>query len=147
MEETVTIVQALIEKEKPAKTVTVGDQVSEDLTSHGLLPHVLIVDNKIMRKEIPPIIATCDIVVNVKNPPGTITDEAWLTIERAMADSQRAKIVVDGEEDLLTLVAILTAPENSLVFYGQPHEGVVAVKTTAEVKRRIREIVDAMKSC
>ncbi len=147
LEETVTIVQALIEKEKPAKIVTVGDRVSEDLTSYRLLPHVLIVDNKVMRKEIPPISATADIVINVKNPPGTITDEAWLAIERAMANSQRTKIVVDGEEDLLTLVAILTAPENSLVFYGQPSEGVVAVKTTVEMKQKIREIVNAMKSC
>jgi len=139
------MVKALVEKEKPAKIVSVGDQVSRDLASHNLLPDVLIVDNKIMRKEVPPFSATADQVVNVGNPPGTITDEAWQAIEKAMVDSRRTEIVVDGEEDLLTLVAILTAPENSLVFYGQPHEGVVAVKATAETKQKIRGIVEAMK--
>lgn len=145
VEETIIMVKALVEKEKPAKIVSVGDQVSRDLASHNLLPDVLIVDNKIMRKEVPPFSGTADQVVNVGNPPGTITDEAWQAIEKAMVDSRRTEIVVDGEEDLLTLVAILTAPENSLVFYGQPHEGVVAVKATVETKQKIRGIVEAMK--
>ncbi len=146
LEEIITVVRVLIEKEKPAKIVTVGDQVSQDLTNNSVLPDILIVDNKIMRKEIPPISATADKIICVKNPARTITDEAMLALEKAMADSQRTKIVVDGEEDLLTLVAILKAPENSLVFYGQPHKGVVAVKSTQEMKQKIREIIEAMKS-
>ena len=146
LEETINMLKTLIEKEKPAKIVTVGDQVSQDLTDYSLLPGVLIVDNKIMRKEIPPISATADQVINVKNPPGTITDEAWLAVEKAIADSRRTKIVVEGEEDLLTLVAILAVPQNSLVLYGQPRKGVVTVKATAEMKKRVLEIVEAMKN-
>lgn len=144
LEETITAIRTLVEKEKPPKLVTVGDQVSQDLTNNSLLPDVLIVDNKIMRKEIPPISATANKVVNVKNPAGTITDEAWRAIEKATKNTQRTKIIVDGEEDLLTLIAILTAPENSLILYGQPHEGLVAVKATKETKRKIQKIVDAM---
>jgi hypothetical protein len=145
LDETMKILETLIEKEKPAKVVTVGDRVSQDLADHHILPDVLIVDNKIMRKEIPPISATADRIVNVKNSAGTITDEAWLAIEKAMKGSRRTKIVVDGEEDLLTLVAIVTAPENSLVLYGQPRKGVVVVKATAEMKQKVQEIVKAMK--
>lgn len=145
LEETMKILETLIEKEKPAKVVTVGDRVSQDLADHHILPDVLIVDNKIMRKKISPISATADRVVNVKNPAGTITEEAWLAIEKAMEDSRRTKIVVDGEEDLLTLVAILTAPENSLVLYGQPRKGVVVVKATVEIKQKVQKIVEAMK--
>ncbi|UCB61161.1 MAG: DUF359 domain-containing protein [Candidatus Bathyarchaeota archaeon] len=139
------MVGTLIEREKPAKVITVGDRVTKDLYRHHLLPDVCIVDNRIMRKEIPPIPAFADEVMEIKNPPGTITDEAWSAIERAMENAQQTKIVVDGEEDLLTLAAILTAPETSLVLYGQPHEGVVAVKVTIEMKRKVRKIVDAMK--
>lgn len=146
LEETVSILGTLIEKEKPAKIVTVGDRVSQDLTDQSLLPDVLIIDNKVMRKEITPISATADRVVYVKNPPGTITYEAWFAVEKAIEDSQRTKIVVDGEEDLLALVAILTVPENSLVLYGQPRRGVVVVKATAEMKQQVREIVDTMES-
>ena len=74
-----------------------------------------------------------------------ITDEAWLAIEKAMEHSLRTKIVVEGEEDLLTLVAILTVPEDSLVLYGQPRKGVVVVKATAEMKQKVQEIVEEMK--
>jgi uncharacterized protein (UPF0218 family) len=146
LEETISMLKMMIEKEKPAKIVTVGDQVSQNLADHSLLPDVLIIDNKIMRKKIAPISVTADQVVNVNNPPGTITDEAWLAVEKAIADSQRTKIVVEGEEDLLALVAILAVPENSLVLYGQPRKGVVAVKATAKMKKRVQEIVEAMKN-
>lgn len=143
-EETVSAVKMFIKKENPPKIITVGDQVSKDLTDSSVAPDVLIVDNRIMRKDIPPINASADKNVRVKNPPGTITDEAWSAIEQATADSQRTKIVVDGEEDLLALVAIITAPEDSLVLYGQPRRGIVAVKTTAETRRKIRKILRAM---
>ncbi len=137
--------KTMVENKKPSKLVTVGDQVSQDLYNHHLLPDLLIVDNRIMRREIPPISATADKVVTVKNPPGTITDEARLAVEKAMNASERTKIVVDGEEDLLALVAVLTAPENSLILYGQPHEGIVVVKVSAKMKQKVRKIVEAMK--
>lgn len=145
LEEETGMLRRLIEKEKPAKIVTVGDRVSQDLADHSLQPDILIVDNRIMRRQVAPISASADEVVNLTNPPGTITDEAWLTIEKAVRSSHRTKIVVAGEEDLLALVAILTVPENSLVLYGQPHKGIVVVKATTEMKRKVREIVEAMK--
>jgi hypothetical protein len=54
--------------------------------------------------------------------------------------------VVEGEEDLLTLVAVVEAPENSLVVYGQPREGLVVVKVDEKIKKRVKEIVDSMES-
>jgi len=135
----------MVEKEKPTKIITVGDRVTQDLTSNQLFPDVLIIDNRVMRKEITPISATAENNMNVQNPPGTITDEAWQAIETAMRESRRTKITVDGEEDLLTLVAVLAAPENSLVFYGQPHEGIVAVKATVETKQKIQSMIKEMK--
>ena len=41
------------------------------------------------------------------------------------------KIVVEGEEDLATLPAILYAPPGSVVVYGQPDEGSVLVKVNS----------------
>jgi uncharacterized protein (UPF0218 family) len=140
-----TMIRAMVEREKPTKIITVGDRVTQDLTSNQLFPDVLIIDNRVMRKEITPISATAENNMNVQNPPGTITDEAWHAIETAMRESRRTKITVDGEEDLLTLVAVLAAPENSLVFYGQPHEGIVAVKATVETKQKIQNMIEEMK--
>ena len=47
---------------------------------------------------------------------------------------EKPPVVVDGEEDLLVLVAVLYAPVGGLVVYGQPGEGVVVVRVT-EAKR------------
>jgi uncharacterized protein (UPF0218 family) len=55
--------------------------------------------------------------------------------------------VVDGEEDLLTLVAVLYAPENAVVVYGQPYEGIVLVKVSPEKKAEALEFLKAMENC
>jgi uncharacterized protein (UPF0218 family) len=58
----------------------------------------------------------------------------------------RQRRLVEGEEDLLTLIAIMEAPNNSIIVYGQPYEGIVAVKVTQEKKTEISEILKAMKN-
>ena len=47
-------------------------------------------------------------------------------------------------KDLLALVAILEAPKNSLVVYGQPYEGVVVVKVDETIKEKAKKIIQAM---
>ncbi len=43
--------------------------------------------------------------VHVNNPQGTITEEAISAIKEALEKNEHTHIVVDGEEDLLTLIA------------------------------------------
>ncbi|MEA2089860.1 MAG: GTP-dependent dephospho-CoA kinase family protein [Thermoproteota archaeon] len=135
----------LTEKENPPKVISVGDVVSENMTKHKISAHVLIVDNKVMRASVPPISVKTNQTFYVKNSPGTLSDEAWLAVKKAVNQTQQTKVVVEGEEDLLALVAILCAPTGSFVVYGQPHEGIVVVKVTEEKKRGVREIVEGMK--
>jgi len=134
----------LVEKEKPSKIISVGDIVSENMAKHGISPQVMIVDNRVMREPITPIFLKADQTLHLKNPPGTLTSQAWSVMQEALKQVQRTKVVVDGEEDLLTLVAVLCAPENSLVVYGQPHEGIVVVRVTEQKSGMIRRIVEAM---
>ena len=54
------------------------------------------------------------------------------------------KIIVDGEEDLAALAAIKTAPENSIVFYGQPGEGLVKVCVDEKIKEEVQGIIKRM---
>jgi len=143
-DETMKNLKEIIEKEKPSKIISVGDAVSNSMMKNGISQQVLIVDNKVMRKPIKPIPVDADQTLHLKNPPGTLTEEAWAVIKEALGGKQRIKVLVDGEEDLLTLVAVLCAPENSLVVYGQPHEGIVAVKVTEKTREMMRRIVDAM---
>ena len=134
----------LVEKENPPMMISVGDSVSKNLTKNNMFPKLSIVDNKVMRKRIQPIALAADKTLYVKNPPGTITDEALTTIQEALEHSHRVKIVVDGEEDLLTLAAVLYASENSFVVYGQPLEGIVVVKVTEQKKKEMTEVLKAM---
>ena len=134
----------LIEKEKPTKIVSVGDVVSENMTKHGILPHLVIVDNKTMRESIKPVFIETDQTLYLKNPPGTLVDEAWTVIRGALEQKVRTKIIIDGEEDLLTLVVVLCASEGSFVVYGQPHEGIVIIRVTKRKREMVQRIVNAM---
>ena len=144
LEKTMKRLKELIEKEKPSTVISVGDVVSRSMIEYGVSLNVLIVDNKVMRKPIQPITVDADQTLYAKNPPGAITDEAWTAIRSAIEQKGQTRVMVDGEEDLLTLVAVLSAPEHALVVYGQPHVGIVVVKVTEETREKMRRIVDAM---
>jgi GTP-dependent dephospho-CoA kinase len=122
----------LVEKEKPPMIVSVGDTVSRNLHKHKLAPHLAITDNLNLRKKVQPQTFPGKRVVHVKNPMGTITQEAVLAIKEALRGPEPIQILVDGEEDLLTLIAVLYAPKNAFVVYGQPRVGMVLVKVDDE---------------
>ena len=143
-EKTMKRLKELIQKEKPSMTISVGDIVSRSMIEYGVSVNVLVVDNKVMRKPIQPITVDADQTLYANNPPGAITDEAWAAIRSAVEQKGRTRVIVDGEEDLLTLVAVLSAPEDALVVYGQPHVGIVVVKVTEETREKMCRIVDAM---
>jgi len=144
-DETVEKLTKLIEKDKPPMIISVGDVVSESLIRKNVFPDVFIVDNKVMRKSITPFSAKADIIRYVENPAGMLSDDALRVIQEVLKEKkQRTKIIVDGEEDLLTLPAVLYAPKNSLVIYGQPRKGIVAVKVTKQKKERVRQVIEAM---
>ena len=144
--ETMSRMKGIVEKEKPPKIVSVGDMISRNLHEHQINPQLSITDNKCMRKKIEPTVLAAEKVVHVENPPGTITEEATKAIREALESEKHVQVIVDGEEDLLTLIAVLYAPERSLVVYGQPNEGIVIVKVTPEKKADAAKILKAMKT-
>ena len=143
--ETMNKMESIVKREKPSRIVSVGDTVSRNLHEYQMNPQLSITDNKRMRKRIKPRIFAGKNVVYVKNPQGTITEEAIRAIKEALESDERVHIIVDGEEDLLTFIAVLYAPEKSLVVYGQPYEGIVVVKVTSEKKAEIMETLKTMK--
>ena len=138
-------VGALVKRDKPPRIVSVGDVVSSNLHAYKINPQLSITDNRCMRKQVKPEVFEGKNVVRVKNPQGTITEEAISAIRDALESNDLFHIIVDGEEDLLALIAVLYAPEKSLVVYGQPYEGIVVVEVTPEKKSDAVEILNAMK--
>jgi uncharacterized protein (UPF0218 family) len=142
--ETMTRFKAMLENKNPPYVVSVGDTVSRNLQKNNIFPQLSITDNLVMRKRISSGPITARKVVHVKNPPATITGEAITAIQDSLRERDRTRIIVDGEEDLLALIAILNVPDNSFVIYGQPHEGIVVVEATEAKKKEIADILKAM---
>jgi uncharacterized protein (UPF0218 family) len=136
----------IVEKEKPPKIISVGDTVSRNLHSYDVIPQISIVDNKTMRKKLRPQIFPNKEIVRIKNPQGKITSESIWAIRNSLRSKRQVQIIVDGEEDLLTLIVAVYAPENALIIYGQPNEGIVVVKITSEKKVEAKNIWKMMKA-
>jgi len=133
-----------IKTQDSPKIISVGDIVTKNLQTYNIPPDLAITDNQCMRKKVQSTTYTSK-AIKVKNPQGTITKEAIEAIKDALKSSEHNHIVVDGEEDLLTLIAVLYAPENSVVVYGQPYEGIVLVKVSPEKKTKASEFLKEMK--
>jgi hypothetical protein len=121
--------------------ITVGDRVTETLGAQGRVPDVQVVDSRENRQQrAPPEVAFVR-RIEVGNPAGTITEGAIEGIREALRGQKPARVAVKGEEDLLTLPVIALAPVSAVIFYGQPGEGIVAVRADAESKSRNRAIL------
>lgn len=121
-----------IAKNRFALIVTVGDYCSETLYSD-----IKIFDRLTQRRAAKNKLRAA---LKLVNPPGTIQPEAWLVIEQAI--KERKNILVNGEEDMLVIPAVLLAPENSLVAYGLPNQGIDCVETTPKTKKIFRDFLE-----
>ena len=125
--------------------VAVGDRVTETLQeTTGRSPDVFVVDGMERRRarEVPRIAHAS--TITAKNPAGRITKAALGAMKKAFAEEKPVMVLIEGEEDLLTIAAVLDAPMGAVVFYGQPLEGVVAVTVDARSKANAKEILRQM---
>jgi len=133
----------VLDGEKPLLLILVGDTISRNALGSGIKPDVIILDNKEMRAGAVEFAHGKKRVFRTSNAQGTIDLMAWQAVAEAVQKGDGA-VLVDGEEDLLTLAAITVAPVGSIVAYGQPGEGIVIVRVTVEKKNEIQSMVDKM---
>ncbi len=131
------------------KIAAVGDMTAFYLLQASIVPDLAIVDNKTKRMPVPDnVLKSLEHdsykMIVVKNPAATLTQNLIDLIDEALNGNVRTKIVVDGEEDLATLPAILYAPLGSAVVYGQPNEGSVLVMVTKDKKKQIEDLMKKM---
>ena len=142
-ERTMPKLKTMIGHHRPGRIVSVGDVVSRETLSYGVSVDVRIIDHISMRKPTVSFSVRSENTYRVVNPPGVITMGAWEVIRRAMREKD-VLILVDGEEDLLTLPCIVESPEDGMVLYGQPSEGLIVVNTTSDVRREASNILGRM---
>ena len=133
----------LVSLKRPPRVVFVGDAVSRNATMMGIRRDLMIVDNREMRTETKPFDASATRIFRVHNEPGTISMHAWAAVQEAI-ETGDAILVVEGEEDLLTLVAMAVAPLGSFVIYGQPDEGLVLVEVDDSAKKSACSFLEGM---
>ena len=125
--------------------ITVGDRTTENMINLGIMPQIQIVDGLEKRNQrLVPKDDTINTNLSCKNPPGEITEESMQVIQKAFSCKLPVRIIVNGEEDLLVLSVCIFAPENSVVMYGQPNEGLVIVHITPDIQAKVQKILDAM---
>lgn len=131
----------------PTKLISVGDVTTFYLLESDIVPDVCVVDDRTKREPASDRVMlgtkhAAFTTISVDNPPGVITGDLIDAICDAVRSSQHIRIFVRGEEDLAALPAILIAPTDSVVLYGQPNEGVVLVRITESKKDEIRSLLD-----
>lgn len=169
LEETIKRVIKFVKLVRPSMVIAVGDIVAISLINVGFNPDISVVDFRSRRKKIilrdqylfgselpldslrslgvkhPLRSQDLDHFEKVRNDAGTINISAVIaikkTIEKFLNSGKKQTLVIAGEEDLLTLSAILLAPLGSVVLYGQWNLGVVAVEVTEEKKRKVLDIL------
>ena len=129
----------------PGLVIAVGDIVSLTLLKRGVSPNIIVFDERTRRgawRRLPADLMAGYQRSQVENPAGTIEDAALRELKKLISLPGKFALKILGEEDLLGLPAIDMAPVGSLVFYGQPGAGIVAVAVNAESKALARSILE-----
>lgn len=133
---------------KEPNLVCVGDVVSSYCARAGSPNMVLIIDGKTRRsEEAPPLTLESSKLVRVFNPPGGLTPEAIITVSECVSSTGKCVIMVEGEEDMLALPAIASAPINSLVVYGVPGVGAAFIRVTQYTRLEASNRLLELKPC
>ena len=148
-ERAVQIAKSNIQTIKPPKIICVGDIVSRNLLKAGIKVDIFIIDGKTLRSEKEVLGFSGEEIIQINNPQGFIMKRVWEVLEKALNSDKQIQINVSGEEDLIGLPAVLLAPINSLIFYGQPPifgpSGLVMIQVTEEKRKEFQGYINMMK--
>ena len=124
--------------------ITVGDRTTEKMMEFDMIPSLQIIDSHEKRvKREPPKLANAT-ELTVDNPAAEITPQSIDIIKKAFSMQSPVRLSVNGEEDLLVIPVCIHAPEDSIVLYGQPNEGLIIVKITPEIRNKAQALLDLM---
>ena len=124
--------------------ITVGDRTTEKMIDFDLIPSLQIIDGQEKREKREPPKLEHATELTVDNPAAEITLESISMIEKAFTLKSPVRLFVNGEEDLLVLPVCIHAPENAVVLYGQPNQGLVIVRITPEIRNKVQGLLNLM---
>lgn len=137
-------------KKLESPIITVGDVTTAKFLKLQTVPNLAIVDFLVNRQRFAKNLQELGFTQSnptylVKNPPGQISRQLLDTIKKAFENFQKQVILVNGEEDLAFIPALLLAPIPSIIFYGQPRKGLVRVDVASDAKGRLCSLLNLTK--
>lgn len=137
--------KAIMKVSEDRPFITVGDQSTYIARALGYVPDLSIIDFHVQRQErftisdfSFPAFVTYE---HVSSGPGNISMLASQVINDWAKQPYPQVLIVDGEDDLLVLPVLVAAPVGSVVYYGQPNEGLVRVIVDAGVKQEATNLL------
>ncbi len=132
----------------------VGDVVSYYALKSKFKPDIIVIDGKSVRRNLNDSVIT-EIVratsgyesIDAENPAGHITEDLVEKIFQAVKlvkSGGKVRVFVRGEEDLAVMPLAIMLPKGSLIVYGQPKRGVVAISVSREKKLEMFDLVSRM---
>ncbi|WP_393972087.1 DUF359 domain-containing protein [Oxyplasma meridianum] len=122
---------------------SVGDVTTKILSSASVEVFLQVVDLKTKRNNdgsFPHIEGS----IKVFNPPGVITHDLFLAIEKVFKEGKKARIEVDGEEDLAVIPIIFYSKLDTVIAYGIPDKGMACLEVTQSLKEKIDDLLKRM---
>lgn len=140
------ILTSVPENIDPERSVTIGDITTKNFNEKNIGQFLSIVDFQVKReakfKKLSELGFSEDIKSSkIKNHAGTITPDLFKSIKAAFNSKKKQVILLDGEEDLAVLPALIISPLGFKIYYGQPDEGLVEILVTEENKEKARKLL------
>jgi hypothetical protein len=136
----------------PKYIITVGDIATLMFKQQGIPINLAVVDYRTKRGKISPKLIKefkelGSRKLRVKNPPGVISDPLLAALSTAFLEIDQTPTLIEvvGEEDLASLPIFKDAPDQSLVAYGMPDNGLVLVKINNSIRGKAKNILESMK--
>ncbi|MDO8658217.1 MAG: pantetheine-phosphate adenylyltransferase [Candidatus Levybacteria bacterium] len=109
-------------------TISVGDATTKKFNENFINQDISVIDFKVAREE--KFFSFSDLgfqgeeeIITVNNPAGHLTHDLFLAIKnlfKSYVKNKKIIIKIVGEDDLTVLPLILSAPLNTVIYYGQP---------------------------
>ncbi len=119
---------------------TVGDVVTHNAFSAGLIPEIGIIDGFTKRSPYLDMPEIRGHILHVENPAGTITDELRSALREAR-ELMPCVVIVKGEEDLAVLPLVEIMPDETIIIYGQPGEGLVLCEVSEQLRQDAQKLL------
>ena len=144
---------AVKDEDKNFLVITVGDITTKIFNDNSLGQNISVIDFKVNREEKFANIEELGFVgseniFHADNPAGYISSSLFKKLFEIFQLETKDKIVlqINGEEDLTVLPLVLFSPLNTVIYYGQPGQGIVKVVVSEESKEKAYNLVLKLKS-